>query len=304
MLQYPFLPPIWIRIDWQIGDMRKILISALLIGGWVRAQPQTLASSLLWKVEGESIQTSYVFGTFHLLPQEDYFLKESVVAAFNDSELIVMELDMDDATLQKRMMNRATMTDGTTLDKYINPEEQEKLEEILSDDMGMGFEQVNSMKPFVVASMLIPSFIEGVPASYEASLLQLAFDQDKEVRGLETVEEQIETFDKIPYESQVEDLLAMLNDKTTMMLLFDELIQAYKDEDINEIYRLTKTYMNGKEELQVMVTDRNRSWIDKIGEISSGHKTFYAVGAAHLGGRHGLIHLLKAEGLQVTPVKD
>ena len=31
---------------------------------------QEKESSLLWKVEGNGIQPSYIFGTFHLIPQE------------------------------------------------------------------------------------------------------------------------------------------------------------------------------------------------------------------------------------------
>jgi len=283
--------------------IKRILILFLfsfLQLNWVSGQ--NLDNSLLWKIEGQGIKTSYLFGTFHLLPQKDFLLKEKVTKAFKEAEIIMMELDMDDPTMQRRMMNSSRLTEGNTLEQFLNPEEINKLEEALGKSMGMTFEQVNNLKPFMVLSLIIPSLIDDSPASYEKSLLQMALDQGKEVKGLEKVEYQISVFDQIPYEDQIKDLLELINQKTAMKLIFDEMIQSYKDEDISEIYSLTKTYVSSKEELNLLVAERNGEWIPKIIEHSSSTSIFYAVGAAHLAGRSGLIPRLRAEGFKVTAV--
>ena len=41
----------------------------------VKAQEK---NSLLWKVEGDNIQTSYVFGTIHMLPKDDFLMPQKV----------------------------------------------------------------------------------------------------------------------------------------------------------------------------------------------------------------------------------
>lgn len=282
--------------------MRKFLFISFAILLSSYGFTQRLDQTLLWKVEGNGMRTSYVFGTFHLLPEKDYFLSDEVKEAFSDSELVVMELDMDDPFLQRKMVENASKS-NESLDQYLNPEEQNKLEVLLDEYAGVPFEQVNRMKPFMLATMLIPSIIEGTPASYETSLLQLALDQDKEVEGLETVDEKIAIYDAIDYETQVENILDLVNKKTAIKLIFDELVQSYQDQDIEEIFRISKAYLQDKAEVEITIINRNKSWIGKMEEFSKKDRVFYAVGAAHLGGNNGLIRLLKEAGYKVMPVK-
>ena len=70
---------------------------------------QETENTLLWKVEGKDIKPSYVFGTLHLLPQSDFLLKKKVENAFMETDLLVLELDMDDPGLQAETMKHANM---------------------------------------------------------------------------------------------------------------------------------------------------------------------------------------------------
>jgi len=92
--------------------MKKVKISLflLIIGIISIAVPygghaqNKKGNSLLWKIEGKGIKTSYLMGTFHMLPQKDFLLKDKVKNAFKASDQIVLELDMDDPTMQSKMM--------------------------------------------------------------------------------------------------------------------------------------------------------------------------------------------------------
>jgi uncharacterized protein YbaP (TraB family) len=57
---------------------------------------------------------------------------------------------------------------------------------------------------------------------------------------------------------------------------------------------------NGEAEL---LTNRNKKWIPKIAAMSKQKSTFYAVGAAHLGGQNGVLRLLMKEGYKVKAIK-
>ena len=52
----------------------------------------------------------------------------------------------------------------------------------------------------------------------------------------------------------------------------------------------------------VLLYTRNKNWIPIMSEQMSTNKTFFAVGAGHLGGKDGVIDLLKKEGFKLTPL--
>ena len=77
-------------------------------------------NTLLWKIEGDGIKTSYLYGTIHLIPQADFFITDATKTAMLTSEQVVMELKMDDPNMQMEIMQNAGMKDGSTLDKLIS----------------------------------------------------------------------------------------------------------------------------------------------------------------------------------------
>ena len=291
-----------IRVNWA---RTVILALGILVGSFLvkDTYAQELENSLLWEVNGEGIKTSYVYGTFHLLPQEDFRLTEKVLLAFDSSYQIVLELDMDDPNMQMEMMQNMAMTDGTTLDKLIGEEDLKLLDEQLKAAAGLGAAQVNTFKPFMVETFLLPTFIEGTPASYEMSFVKRALEQDKEILGLETVKFQTSLFDQIPYEDQVEDLVELLRDRSVMEKMFTSMIKTYNEEDITELYDASAEYFS-VEETELLLHQRNQNWIPRIGELAKEKPTFFAVGAGHLGGEQGVINLLLKAGYEVRPVID
>ena len=103
--------------------MKRIILGLLFfISAW-SIQAQTNNKSLLWKIEGDNIQTSYLYGTIHLIPQGAFEINEKITGAFNSAEQIVLEIDMDDPAMQMKMMQNALMKDETTLDQLFSEED-------------------------------------------------------------------------------------------------------------------------------------------------------------------------------------
>ncbi len=282
-----------------------LLVVGVLVGTLVlsEAKAQQLENALLWEVKGNGIKKSYVYGTFHMLPQEDFNLKQSVTDAFDASEQIVLELDMDDPDMQAEMMQNMSMTDGKTLNQFFDEAELKLLDEELKAAAGLGVAQVNTFKPFMLQTFILPTFIEGTPASYEMTFVQRAVDQKKEILGLETVAFQTSLFDQIPYEDQAQDLIEMLKDRSSMEEIFAFMITMYKKEDISKLYDASADYFN-EQELEILLHKRNVNWIPKIEEIAKEKSTFFGVGAGHLGGENGVINLLKEAGYKVKPIDE
>ena len=281
------------------------LIIGVLVGSMIvfDLKAQELGNSLLWKIENENIAPSYVYGTFHILPQKDFEIKPSVSKAFEESKKIVLELDMDDPSLQMEMMQHARMKNDQTLDELMSEEEYSMINRILSSTTGVGIEAYNSMKPFVLSSMLIPTLIEGRPASFEATFTQMASSAGKETLGLESPKEQMEVFDQISYQSQVNDLLDIIKKRDEMKSMFSKMVETYKSEEIDSMYNMIVEYMDDQEEVNYLLHERNKRWIGRIGDLAKDETTFFGVGAGHLGGDDGLLSLLRREGYTVTPVK-
>ena len=281
--------------------LKFIIASLVLLIPGSRIIAQDSENALLWKIEGNGIKTSYLYGTFHMLPQKDFVLKESVKNSFEKAELIVMEIDMDDPGLQTEMMKNTLMKDGVTLDQLISQEDYEKVSKALAAH-NMPIDAVKSMKPFLVTALMISQFIEGEPASFEGTFAQMAATQQKKLKGLESITDQLDIFDKIPYKDQAEDLLELVEERDRMSELFSQLIQSYHDQDVEGIYQLTVENTNSAEEAALILDQRNEKWIPRIGEYSADQVVFYGVGAAHLGGPNGVINLLRESNYTVTPI--
>jgi len=262
-------------------------------------------NSLLYKIEGNGIQPSYLYGTIHILPQKDFNLKDKVKTAFELSELVVLELDMDDPGMQVEMMQNAMMEGDATLDQLLDKEHYAKLDAALKESLGMGVAPFNKMKPFMVSSMLLMKYVGEQPASFEGTFVQMATATEKEILGLETVTEQLDIFDKIPYQDQADDIVEMLDDPEGMEDMYADMVEVYKKEDINEMYEMMDAYFQGDETaVDNMLHNRNKNWIPKIGEFAKKQSTFFGVGAGHLGGELGVVALLRKAGYTVTPIAD
>lgn len=274
------------------------ILSALAINA------QKLENSTLWKISGNGLEKpSYLFGTIHITCNAT--LDEDVKKALNETSQVVLEIDMDDPSLQTKMMSGMYMKEGKTLKDFVSDEDYNAIDSLFIKNMGMPVKMLQNVKPFFLSAMLYPKMIDCPMQSFEGSLLTAAKEQNEEIKGLETVEEQMQIFEAIPYEEQIKDLVKMAKDNLKKdKAKFAEMLSIYEKEDISTLSNLIKeddsSLADYEEELLVK---RNKNWIPKIAAFSKEQPTFYGVGAGHLGGKNGVIKLLRKAGFTVTAVK-
>ncbi len=262
-----------------------------------------LEKSLLWKVSGPDIQDSYLFGTIHVLPQSKFKLQTGVEEAFASADKIILELDMDDPSLQMEMMQYAKMPDGQNLEQLLTEEEYDQLDRWIQKSAGVKLQMVHTMQPLLLTSLILSEYIDGPPASYELSFVQMAKAQEKEVLGLETVAEQMGAIGEYGVENQVRDLKQMLSDPESVKTGFTQLVEAYQSEDADGIYDYMQSQMTGNGMNASLLEKRNQNWVPRIKEFAAEQSCFFAVGSGHLGGEQGVIRLLRAAGYTLTPVQ-
>ena len=287
----------------NIKNILSIVLLAIL--SFTATTAQESDSSLLWKIEGDNIQTSYVFGTVHMISKDEFILKESVKKAFAATELLVLELDMDDPGMQSEMMKYVSLPEGEQLKNHMDEKEYEILDTYFQKSMGVGMAQFDKMKPFMVSTMVMMGHLGTNMTSYEANFVTLAQEQQKEIKGLETVAFQMGIFDNQSYEQQIDDIIQLLDEDGSMKTFFDNLTEVYLSEDIEAIHSSLNEYFSYDKAFEkAILDDRNEDWIPKIGNYSKDQTVFYGVGSGHLGGKNGVISLLKEAGYKVTPVLD
>ena len=133
--------------------------------------------------------------------------------------------------------------------------------------------------------------------------MKMAKEQGKEIIGVETLEEQLAVFDKIPYKKQAELLVQGITDIDKSKKEFAQMIAAYKKQDLDGFEKIFKESEQGLDEFaDVLLLQRNKSWIPVIEREAKEKPTFFAVGAGHLGGKQGVIQLLRQQGYTVKPV--
>lgn len=270
-----------------------------------------LENSLLWKVSHKRIkEDSYLFGTIHFIDRESYFLPPGTEEAMEHADRFVFEIDMREMTsigAQLSLITKAFMKNGVRLSDLVSAEDYMLVEQHVAD-AGMPMTILDRVKPMFLMMFTSMEFdpadvSSGDMVTYELEIYDIAKDQDKETGGLETLEFQISMFDSIPYTVQAEMLMESIRAEDDQSDMFAQMVELYTTQDIEALYEATGDEEMGVGEYEdLLLNNRNRKWIEGITAYMKEGSTFFAVGAGHLGGPHGVIRLLRKEGFTVTPV--
>jgi len=277
-----------------------------------------LENSLLWKITGNGLEKeSYLYGTIHIIDAESFFWPENTMESFNKSNKVVFEIDLDEMTDMGAIMGLMTkvmMKDGMTLQKLLTAEDYALVNDHFKD-LGLPMFMLEKMKPMFLtifaegdmdfASMQDPS--QSSTKSYEMEFYELANNTEKEVFGLETMDDQISLFDSIPYADQakmlVDGIKASSEPEEGVESELEMITRMYVEQDINSMVSSIEeegSDLAGFEDL--LLNDRNEKWIPLMSTYMKESPTFFAVGAGHLAGKKGVINLLREVGYTLTPI--
>nr|WP_321236513.1 TraB/GumN family protein [uncultured Psychroserpens sp.] len=283
---------------------KTVYVLLMWLASFGMIQAQELENSLLWEISGNGLtKSSFLYGTIHMTC--DASLDEAIINAMDNTSLLVLELDMDDSSMQMEMMKGVYMKDGNTIKDLVNEEDYATISEFLKVQTGMSIDMLGNIKPFFITAMLYPKLLGCPVQSYEEVLMKVAHEQEEEVLGLETIQEQLNVFDEIPYKDQAIDLLRSAKDNLAYdKESFNKMLQLYDAENIEGLDAMMKEDKNlsTTKHRDKMLDDRNKNWISKIEDFSKKQPTFYGVGAAHLAGENGVIKLLRKAGYTVKAV--
>ena len=264
-------------------------------------------NTLLWQVSGNGLQQpSFLFGTFHLMCKEDIHFSDVLKKAIKSSNEIYMEMDLDDPSTMLSGMLYMNMKGDKKLQDLYTPEEYQRLENYFSDTLQMPMVMFQKAKPYFLVALLYPKMMEcSSPAGIEEELMKIAKEDKKEIRGLETMQFQASVFDSIPYEWQAKELLKNIDSFSVYKNEFDQMLSMYKNQQLDSMKDMISKSEFGMDKYEdLLLNDRNRNWVKQLKEIMKNESVFVAVGAGHLVGDFGLIHLLREAGYKVEPLEN
>lgn len=294
--------------------MKKILGILLFIGIALNANAQ-----LLWKISGNGQEKpSYILGTHHLVPLS---IKDSIAGlpqAIDGTAQVYGEVVMSEAMSPEFMqtMQQSMMIAGdTTLQALFTPEQYEVVGKVVKENMMADIAMLAKLKPAAITQqltvILCMKHLGGFnpQEQLDTYFQQQAIQNGKKVGGLETLQSQINVlFNSQTLQRQANLLYCLVSDIDKAMDQTKRLNEAYKAQKLDDMLKLMEE-RDGNScdplpgEMEALLDNRNKAWIEKMPAIIKDAPTLFVVGAGHLPGNNGVLNLLRQAGYSVEPMK-
>lgn len=263
---------------------------------------QAQETSILWKITGNELsKPSYLFGTIHMIPKRDFFLTKPMEDAFEQSEVLVTEINMD-VTLKQQLQlaQRIVLPNDKSYKDYLDEQAFAAFYSYLIDSLNIKQNKVDRyirIKPIFLSGLIMKELL-GRIKSYENEFFKIAKRNDMELLALETINEQMDIVDSISLDLQFKDL----ENSVSYVSDYNQLLEAYKKQELDQLCNIMEGDTDFQTVKTIMLDNRNLKWAKKIKVTISGKSCFIAIGAAHLCGNQGIIKLLEKTGYTVEPV--
>ncbi|HWF43970.1 MAG TPA: TraB/GumN family protein [Candidatus Kapabacteria bacterium] len=266
--------------------------------------------SLLYRItKAGSPDTSYLFGTFHLLGKEYVDTMRTLMASLHGADLVVGEISMDDLKLSDFTTG---MESSVPLDSLMTRKDYALVAKEYRRVMGSPLTNTH-VKPLVIYSELLsadsPEKKQSAKASPEMQLpMDIYFQMQakgsgKKVTGLESPGDQVAMlFDSIPLKEQAAELVDLARHHTKAGTDIETMQEDYLSGNIEGLMDDPELGDLSDREKDIFIYRRNERWLGELREILEQHNAFIAVGAGHLTGEHGLVAGLRNMGYNVNGI--
>ena len=287
-------------------DIRLILTLVLLLALSAARSLGAQERTLLWKVS-EGDKSIFLLGSIHYLRKENYPLNQAILDAFDASDRLVLEIDLQNTpagAAQRLTLEKAVYRDGSNLAQNVS-QETYQLASKRAAELGIDMQVVQPMKPWFVAMTMLAVKLQRMgldpKLGVDHHLAERAKRDGKPTSGLETLEFQLGIFDQLSKREQELMLRETAGELERIDKNVKDIVESWLKGDGERLAALLLAGMRQYPELQQkLVIERNRRWLDQIAKlVEQGSSAMVVVGAAHLVGQEGIVDMLKARGLSV-----
>ena len=263
-------------------------------------------STFLWSAK-KGNSTIYLLGSIHLLPRELAALDKAIEAGYRDSKIIVFETNIDslsDPAFEAKVTNIGLLPPGQTLEQHVSKQTYGLLQQKVNE-LGLQVEIFNQFKPWLCALTLTSMELQklGFNPSYgiDKHFFDRAKQDGKEMRFLETTDDQLGLFTEMSREEEDSFLAKVLQELDSTQVKVIDMINAWKSGDSDKLASMVKVEFEGYPKIYArMLVERNQKWVKHIEDLSGQDgNSLVGIGAAHLVGDDSILELLKKKGFAV-----
>jgi len=284
--------------------LRPLVLGILVVG---LALPG-FGKSFLWEVQGEGGK-SYLLGSIHLLKKEMYPLKPEIEAAFDNTGALVVEADISQdkmAELSALTFKMGLYQGDDSLKAHVSEKTYKRVAGWLKEN-GMDITGFARFKPWMLALTITGmAFLkQGFDPNYGIDKYFMGqAEGKKDILELEGIAFQMNLFDGLSEQENDLFLFSSLEDISDSAEDIDRMVDAWSQGDAPGMERFVtenvRKYPELKGLFQKLTVERNRRMVEKILSFLQEKRTFLViVGAAHLVGEQGIVHLLEAKGFKL-----
>jgi uncharacterized protein YbaP (TraB family) len=293
---------------------RRAFFSLMLLlpaPGWVAAASRDRFShGVLWRIHYRDQPPSHVFGTIHVADPRLAALPALVAQAFASARSLTLEFTAD-RFARERFLEAALYPEPQTLEDEIGARDFERVVERLAP-LGLSRALIRKLKPWgVLINLRIPrGATPGAWPTLDEQLLSGARSRRLPLYTMESVGEQIFTFDEFPMASQVALLRDALEHEAELIEMAGRTLDAYLARDLDGIWRIQADFVRRHPQIaphnavfvKRVIYDRSVVMAYRMQRQLRQGNAFVALGALHLHGPKGVLNLLEQDGFRVRRI--
>ena len=322
-----FLAALLFAADRAAAETPTACAGRSMIAEFAAQEPQTLArieaeagavpngKGLLWRIEHPGAAPSWLFGTMHMSDPRVVKLPPAAQAAFDRADTVVIETTdiLDQATMGVALLARPELmmfTDATTLPDLLSEEDRALVETELAR-RGIPLASVIKMKPWMLSALVSLPACELARQSTGTPVLDIRLANDataagKRLKGLESMEEQLEAMASLPMRFHLQGLVETLRLGDRIEDVMETMVLLYLDGETGMFFPFFQAALPSESDeegyaafQEAMIDVRNRTMAQGAAPLIERGGAFIAVGALHLAGQDGLVELLRQRGFRV-----
>ncbi|MDR2238248.1 MAG: TraB/GumN family protein [Chryseobacterium sp.] len=260
----------------------------------------------LWKIKSKNGKhISYFFGTMHMAGETFYNQYPVIHRSLLSSDMVITESEIKKEKIIDEFAGRP---DSNDLESKLSPEDYERLKTVFKKT---GIDLRKLRRDEIVKMMQLRIWKSGCVGSdqymLDGYIQKQGEDNGKKMIYLETSEMQQNYIDKAKisrYKSGTGVIKGTLKRYEKAMAANEKKCRGMQNEylELKDRYIFDKSCESLSKGDQILLTQRNGTWMEILPALMEDHNVFLAVGLGHFSYTCGLIEQFKNLGYSVEPV--
>lgn len=290
-----------------LARLTRSMLPAIAIAMATFNSPAAATSPAMWHMSDKDSEV-WLFGTIHLLPPGMNWRTKKFNTALAAADTVYLEADVTtrDITQFPLLLRQIGLNSNfVTLPSILGPADSQRLMNV-AETLGYRPRILNKVRPWVAWLTISRLHIMAHGYDYNSGadivISNSARAAGKRLAYFETIEQQFKIFASFHASMEKEMLISAID---LVEKNGDPVRDLVKKWTRGESIPLDNTEGQVSDEdfkvyNELLLVRRNVNWVEQISGVMAGSgKTFIAVGAAHMPGKHGLITLLRKKGFKI-----